>query len=208
MTNQDAIRAAGGIPPLVALLRTGAESMAAQKAAGALANLASNTTNKDAIRTAGGIPPLVDLLTAGARAEGPFEAGQHAAAVLANLASNPINKDAIRQAGGIAALVALLRPQPGPGHTAAQQVAGALANLAANNSANQDAVREAGGIAPLISLLEQPSNAIDAPRGSTQDAAQQAAGTLWNLAANNVANQDAIREVRARRACPCPRACT
>jgi len=191
-TNQDAIREAGGLAPLVELLGAGAESMAAQKAAGALANLASNSTNKDAIRTVGGIPRLVELLRAGARSRGPYEAAQHAAAVLANLASNATNKDAIREAGGIDALVGMLRPPPLAYYSASQQVAGALANLAANNPANQDAVREAGGIASLIALLEVPAGDRVAQGG--QDAAQQAAGTLWNLAANNQTNQDAIRE--------------
>ena len=48
-TNQDAIREAGGIAPLVALLGAGADSEAAVNAAGALINLADNATNENAI---------------------------------------------------------------------------------------------------------------------------------------------------------------
>ena len=50
-TSRDAIREAGAIPLLVALLHAGAESKAAENAAGALKNLAAyNPTNKDAVR--------------------------------------------------------------------------------------------------------------------------------------------------------------
>lgn len=79
---------------------------AAQQAAGALANLASNTTaDQDAIREAGGIPPLVWLLSAGASSV----AAQHAAGALWNLAAgNQANQDAIREAGGLRLLVPLL----------------------------------------------------------------------------------------------------
>ena len=91
-TNQDAIREAGAIPPLVALLHAGAESKAAESAAGALWNLANNPTNRDAIREAGAIQSLVALLHAGAEST----AAENAALALSNLAANnPTNQDAI-----------------------------------------------------------------------------------------------------------------
>ena len=89
-TNEDAIREAGGIPPLVALLGA-ADSEAAGEAAGALMSLSVNVTNMDAIREAGGIAPLVALLGAGADSE----AAGNAAGALMNLADNATNEDTI-----------------------------------------------------------------------------------------------------------------
>ena len=160
--NQHQIRGVGGIEALITLVRSGANSIAAQKAAGAVRNLASNTTNQDAIREAGGIAPLVALLVPGA----PAEAVQQAAGAVRNLAANhPANKDAIREAGGIGALVSMLRA--GVVAEPSQQVAGAIWSLAANNPTNQDAIREAGGIAPLVALLHT---------GADSMASQKAAG--------------------------------
>ena len=137
-TNQDAIREAGGIAPLVALLGAGSDSEAAGDAAGALRNLSENATNKDAIREAGGIAPLVALLGAGADSG----AARDAAGALMNLAVNATNKDAIREAGGIAPLVALLGA--GADSDAARCAAGALRNLAFSIF-NEDAIL--GGVA-------------------------------------------------------------
>ncbi len=56
-TNKDAIREAGGIPPLVALL-SALDYGTRRNAVLALSNLANNNaSNKDAIREAGGIRP-------------------------------------------------------------------------------------------------------------------------------------------------------
>jgi hypothetical protein len=63
-TARDAIREAGAIPPLVALLHAGAESEVTEIAACTLWYLAcDNRTNQDAIREAGAIPlpPRPDL---------------------------------------------------------------------------------------------------------------------------------------------------
>lgn len=63
--NQDAIRQAGGIEPLVSLLQGGQEKRAIKNASWALANLAkSNSDNKAAIREAKGIQGMVKLLAA------------------------------------------------------------------------------------------------------------------------------------------------
>ena len=74
---REAIRQAGAIPPLVALLHAGAGSEAASIAAGVLCVLAvvnHDRSNRDAIQAwrdaileAGAIPPLVVLLHAGAQ---------------------------------------------------------------------------------------------------------------------------------------------
>ena len=64
--NQDAIREAGGIAPLVALTTNGAAD-GKKSAARALNNLAwNNAANQTAIREAGGIAPLVALARSGA----------------------------------------------------------------------------------------------------------------------------------------------
>ena len=105
-TNPDAIREAGAIPPLVALLHAGAESEAAESGACALWILAcDNSTNQDAIREAGAIPPLVALLHAGAESKA---AGNAAGALWILAFNNRTNPDAIREAGAIPPLVALL----------------------------------------------------------------------------------------------------
>lgn len=63
--NQDAIRQAGGVEPLVLLLQGGQDRRAIKNASWALANLAkSNADNKAAIREAKGIQGMVKLLAA------------------------------------------------------------------------------------------------------------------------------------------------
>jgi hypothetical protein len=100
-----ALRAAGVLPPLVALLSP-PNNPAAQAAAVALRAMASECeAARDAARDAGAIPPLVLLLHSGPRS--PLSCA--AAAALRNLArNNDANRDALREAGGIAPLVALL----------------------------------------------------------------------------------------------------
>ena len=60
--NKAAIASAGGIPPLVSLVRDGSTAGERQYAAGALRNLAGSAANKEIIASAGGIEPLVALL--------------------------------------------------------------------------------------------------------------------------------------------------
>jgi hypothetical protein len=100
-TNAEAICAAGGIAPLVALLEAGADSVAATYAAGALMNQAFHASSAEAIRAAGGIAPLVALLGAGADSE----VATYAVSAIMNLAASTISAEAIREAGGIAPLV-------------------------------------------------------------------------------------------------------
>jgi hypothetical protein len=187
-TARDAIREAGAIPPLVALLHAGAESKAANYAADALCNLAlDNPTNQDAIREAGAIPPLVALLHAGAESE----AVKNAACALRNLAyDNPTNRDAIREAGAIPLLVALLHA--GAESEAAEGAACALGILADDNPTNRDAIREAGAIPPLVALLHA---------GAESDAANNAAQSLCVLACNPTCS-DAILAAVANAAAP------
>jgi len=65
-THGDTIREAGGIPALIAVLRLGADTWAAEQAAGALMHLVmQRNANKEALRAAGGIAALSELLLAG-----------------------------------------------------------------------------------------------------------------------------------------------
>ncbi|KOO28965.1 arm repeat-containing protein [Chrysochromulina tobinii] len=182
--NKNAIREAGAIAPLVAMLQAGAGSEAATNAAGALCCLAiSNDTNRNAICEAGAIAPLVVLLQAGAGSK----AATNAAAALWSLAnSTDSNRNAICEAGAIAPLVVLL--QAGAGSKAATNAAGALWNLATSNDTNKNAICEAGAIAPLVALLQA---------GTGSEAATKAAGALRNLATSNDTNRNAIREAGA-----------
>jgi len=174
---RDAVREAGAIPPLVALLWSGAESEVAAIAADALGNLAINEANLNAIREAGAIPPLVALLWTGAESE----AATIAADALENLAcGNPTNKDAIREAGAIPPLVALLHA--GAGSVAAGNAAAVLGSLACENPTVQDTIREAGAIPPLVALLHG---------GAESGAAESAAETL-NVLATSPTCSDAI----------------
>ena len=97
---------AGGIPPIVELLRDGSAD-AKQQAARAIGHLAfgNAAANKVAIAEHGGIPPLVELLR-----DGSADAKQHAANALWYLAStNDANAVEIAAAVGLEALVQLAR---------------------------------------------------------------------------------------------------
>ncbi len=56
---------------------------------------------------------------------------------------------------------------------AVEEVCGALTNIADTNEANQRAIGAAGAIAPLVALV----------KGGSENAAEEAAGTLMNLGA-------------------------
>ena len=103
--NKVAIAAAGGIPPLVQLLRDGS-AKARWTAARALFSLAcDNPANKVAIAEAGGIASLVELLR-----DGSAEAKWPVALALRNLAdNNDANAVAIAAAVGLEAFIELVR---------------------------------------------------------------------------------------------------
>ena len=102
VTNQDAIREAGGLAPLIGCLRD--ESLGVrQNAAQALASLAANATNQDAIREAGGLAPLIGYLR-----DGNSDMRHYAAGALGILAMNTTNKDSIRGAGALPLLLSML----------------------------------------------------------------------------------------------------
>ena len=163
--NRAAIAAAGGIPPLVALITSGSDS-AKGYAAGALRNLARNDQNKAAIAAAGGIPPLVALVTSGS----DF-AKENGARALRILAANDQNMAAIVAAGGIPPLVALVTSGS---DSAKEKAAYALALLTVNDQ-NRAAIAAAGGIPPLVTLITSGSDS----------AKEYAALALGSLATND-----------------------
>ena len=149
--NQVAIAAAGGIAPLVEVVRSGC-ARAKNLAALALGNLAfKNVDNKVAIAAAGGIAPLIQVVrssSAGAKAS--------AANALQNLAwESDDNKVAIAAAGAVAPLVALMRS----GDKGAHHAKVALNNLASGNANNQVLIAEAKGkIKKLVKLAQEASS--------------------------------------------------
>ena len=149
--NKEAIREAGGVPALVALLVCGPDCDVTFKAAAALWSLAdSSAANKEAIREAGGIPALVRLLSCGPERRATLKA----AGALGSLAFAPANKEAIRQARAIPALVTLLRC--GPARAITLNATVALSNLASSPEARADMVAD-GALPLLLALLEAPS---------------------------------------------------
>ena len=178
--SRDAVRRAGGIPPLVALLN---EAATAEKAAAALSNMAySNSKNQDAIRDAGGIVPLLRVMMENTGSK----AAEKAVSALYSLALNERNQEAIRKAGGIPPLVALV--SEGARSKVAGNSAGALSSLALNDT-NQDAIRRAQGIQPLVNLLTELLAA-----GADSRVMGNAACALANLAYSNTANQQAVAD--------------
>jgi vacuolar protein 8 len=145
------IAEAGGIPPLVDLLRllfhvrarprlVDASADVKRKAARTLGQLANhNPNNRVLIAEAGAIPPLVELLRDGS---------EEAAWALGFLAHNADNKVLIAEAGGIPLLVELVRDFK------SKKATNALNNLARNNDANAVAVAVAVNLDALDALVE------------------------------------------------------
>ena len=146
--NKAVIVAAGGIPPLVALVTSGRDA-AKEHAVYALAHFSMNDQNKAAIAAAGGIPPLVALVTSGSDS-----AKKNAACSLASLAMNDQNAAGIVAAGGIPPLVALVTSGS---DSAKEHAVYALASLAMNDQ-NKAAIVAAGGIPPLVALVTSGSD--------------------------------------------------
>ena len=140
---------AGGIPPIVELLRDGSAD-AKQQAARAIGHLAfgNAAANKVAIAEHGGIPPLVELLR-----DGSADAKEQAVRAIGHLAfGNAANKALIAEAGGIPPLVELLRDGSAD---AKQQAANALWYLASTNDANAVEIAAAVGLEALVQLARR-----------------------------------------------------
>jgi len=130
---------------LVAQLERG-DAVSAAKAAGVLANLASehDDTCVD-IAEAGAVGPLVALL--GSESE---DGKVHAARTLSGIAFHDDYVESIVEAGAIAPLLELLGSES---QEAKEDAAKTLAFLAAGDSENAAAIVEAGAIVPLTALL-------------------------------------------------------
>ena len=148
--NQDAIREAKGVLPLVSLLSQGASQVVAH-AADALGNLARNShrVNQIAVREAGGIECLVGLLSA----EPIGEVAVTAASALKQLAfSYHENRVAIHDAGGIQPFVALLHIRRDCEHDVAV-LARTIGNVAHDNTVNQQAFHATSCVQLIVQLL-------------------------------------------------------
>jgi vacuolar protein 8 len=144
--NKVLIAEAGGIAPLVELLRDGSLGAKAE-AARTLGSLAWNDAIAVLIAEASGIPALVQLLRNGSSPE-----KRMAGYALSNLAWNADNKVLIAEAGGIALLVELLRSRSADERTEATN---ALYKIARNNDANGVAVAVALGFDALVQLARR-----------------------------------------------------
>jgi len=182
--NQVALAAAGGIPPLVALLREGTEKQK-EKAAKAMSYLAFTRDIKLAIIEAGGITPLVALVR-----DGTDMQKENAMAALLKLLfymhnDNPIVwKDAaiaIGLAGAIPPLVDLVRDgTDAQKEYAVQVLKGVTSEFYMPRGQPENmfkfAALNAGAIAPLVALV----------RNGTEIQKECAAATLSQLLAYGV----------------------
>jgi hypothetical protein len=162
--NKVAIREAGGIPVLVALLERGG-SPSSFFALGVLRQLAtSDAENKVAILESGAVPLLVAIVESGS-----LESQEQAAAALAVLADDhEACCLAIRDAGGIPQLVALAKhklkhnlrdhpfPDTHPGVGSRLRAVQVLHSLSANSATDMVAIALAyGGVDAIIELARE-----------------------------------------------------
>ena len=138
--NQDAIREANGVQPLLWLLSHSSSTTAAL-AADVLGNLTRNAgnsfrANQIAIREAGGIKALVALLSK----EPIGEVAVKAASAIKNLVfANDQNRDALHDANGIQPLAALFERRRDCEEDVAL-IAGAIQNAVHGHQVNKDAI--------------------------------------------------------------------
>jgi len=160
----------GGVPPLLALLRS-SSTVSQANAARAIWHLCSSVEHQARIVDSNAIPELVQLSRTGSAAAQGF-----AAAVISELAKGAIIErekqqllpddekptdrlSVIAQAGGITPLVGLLSTGDAAGK---EMAASALLHLCVD-AANRDAVARAGGIPPLVQLLDDSAPQAHAP---------------------------------------------
>ena len=188
--NRVAIAAAGGIAPLVEVVRSGCAG-AKGDAAVALGNLALNDDNRVAIAAAGAIPPLVDFLRSGSAYEAAF-----ALRILAHGA----HKVTIAAAGAIPPLVALMRSGQSKGATHAQET---LINLARDNVDNRVLIAEAkGDIKELVKLARSASSAAAKNAAACGDLPTMMDGSCVQLdATDQLAECDGMDKYPTRKAC-------
>eukprot|EP00873_Tetraselmis_striata_P005302 jgi/Tetstr1/425566/TSEL_015989.t1 len=186
--NGQAVRLAGGILPIVQLLRRGPQGDLTWLAAAVLWTVAlDNSDNQDAIREAGGVTYLVTLLQSTACQSTCLHNCLGALRMLA--VDNDINCNAIRLAGGVRTLVRMLQDANGErGDVTAQCLtAAALADLAAGNEANQTAILQEGGAHVLLKKLSMTRHLR---------LTDHLTGALFELSHNNPSAAAAVAEQR------------
>jgi len=181
-----AIVAAGAIPLLVKLLRSGSDEGKTESALKVLfLSLINGGTTKAAVVAAGALPPLVELLSGGSN-----EVRANAVSFLSNLAfRNDANKAAIMKAGAIPPLVQLLRSGPDEcrvyAATALSYLMGAVASEEGPQFCNvadrvAAAIVAAGAIPLLVELL----------RSGSDESKTESARVLQLLFSNGATNHD------------------
>ena len=200
-SNRDAVREAGGIAPLVTLLRSGTPEVKRLVAA-VLRDLGADTTaNREAILKVGGLHALVEM----ARADsGSGSSGEIAGALRSMSNGFPPGCQAILDEKGVAALVQMV--EKGEAGTAtAIQATGALGNLAQHSVDACEAIRKAGGVEHLVGLLTRSlvntaANGRRLPvelKQRLEKSAEEAATALYQLAAKSPSCKAAIRKANA-----------
>ena len=152
--SQKASAMAGGISPLVALLKDGLADgrLEAQEYALWSLSLVTDTNSRTTIVQEGCIKLLVTCLRAG---QISMSAQEHAACVLATVARDSEVHSEIVAEGGIEPLVSLLNLAS---TGAKKHAANALARLAASAEETQNAIAAGGAIAPLLQWLKDPDS--------------------------------------------------
>ena len=156
-TNKRAVVQAGGVEPLVQVLRYGRSAAARENAAAALASLAALEEHKTSIgRCVGVIRGLVELL---GRPNGTVRGKKDAAMALFSLSIAQENKARIVQAGATRHLLEFLADggQDEGGGGMVDKAAALLANLATIDEGRAAIVQE-GGIPLLVEVVEMGSH--------------------------------------------------
>ena len=185
--SQKASAMAGGVSPLVSLLKDGLkdERLEAQEYALWSLSLVTDSHSRHTMVSEGTVQCLVRCLVIGKISN---LAEEHAATVLACLARDTAVHEEIVESGGIAPLVALLSGTSSTG--AKRMAANGLARLALTSSATQAKIADAGAVAPLLvwlssqdtkspvsgrptGLPDLAARALDAVATSNQDTSAQ-----------------------------------
>lgn len=199
--NPNAVREAGGIAPLVTLLRSCTSEVQALTAAVLRDLAAESPDNRVAILKAGGLHELVEMV----RQDASSTASGEAAGALRSLSNDfPAGCSAIVEARGVDALVAMVAAGR-PGSTSAIQSTGVLANLAHADEGHCAAILQAGGVQQLVGLLRRVHSASNVGtrrlptdvKERLEKTAEEAANALFRLASGAPSCNAAIRLANA-----------
>ena len=179
--NRVSIVDAGGIEPLLQLLKEGSTSQAKENSVRAITALTKSPEMQQVIRAAGGVPLVAHVMTqACSNTKEMMAAAQLCsltARAIAQLADgDESNQGAFAEAGTISALVAMLGS---PNNEMQATAADAICGLTRGNTEIQGAVARTGAIAPLCTLIKEGVDEV-------KDAA---AGAIWALSQDNAPNK-------------------